>query len=215
MAHRGGDYAPVNMPISGWIRAVLGVLFWAVAPLLLAAPDPPPRTSVPYTIEKWDTEKGLPNNEVLAIVQTHDGYLWLGTLNGLVRFDGVNFTVFDESNTPGLQSSRIVSLFEDSHGNLWIGTETAGIAILKDGQIVTPPELAAGGSERRLRAACEGSDGAVWLYTGNGNVWRYAQGSFRHFIQRANQEFSCRALIAEPSGPVWLGTDRRQSAIGP
>jgi len=59
------------------------------------------------------------------MIQTHDGYLWLGTLNGLVRFDGVQFKVFDEHNTPGLTSGRIVYLFEDSKTNLWIGTETA------------------------------------------------------------------------------------------
>jgi ligand-binding sensor domain-containing protein len=91
----------------------------------------------PYTIDVWDTEDGLPQNSVIAMTQTRDGYLWLGTLNGLVRFDGVRFTVFDESNTPGLNSSRIVSLFEDSRGYLWIGTETAGVALAKDGHVTS------------------------------------------------------------------------------
>ena len=70
-------------------------------------------------------QEGLPQSSVISVIQTRDGYLWLGTLNGLVRFDGNHFTVFDENNTPGLNSDRIVYLFEDSHTNLWIGTDTA------------------------------------------------------------------------------------------
>jgi len=72
---------------------------------------------------------------VIAITQTRDGYLWLGTLYGLVRFDGIRFTVFDEINTPALNSGRIVHLFEDSQSNFWIGTETAGVILVKDGRV--------------------------------------------------------------------------------
>jgi ligand-binding sensor domain-containing protein len=56
-------------------------------------------------------------------VQTHDGYLWIGTYSGLARFDGVRFVVFDENNAPELHDSRITSLFESSDGTLWIGHE--------------------------------------------------------------------------------------------
>jgi signal transduction histidine kinase len=67
-----------------------------------------------YLVDVWQTSEGLPQNSVTAIVQTRDGYLWFGTFNGLIRFDGVKFRVYDESNTPELKSSRIVRLFEDS-----------------------------------------------------------------------------------------------------
>src|SRR5689334_17068807 len=80
---------------------------------ILAASKPVPRYNAPYIVDVKETEDGLPQNSVIAITQTRDGYLWLGTLYGLVRFDGIRFTVFDESNTPGLNSGRIVFLFED------------------------------------------------------------------------------------------------------
>ena len=80
----------------------------------------------PFIVDAWTSKEGLPGNEVISVIQTRDGYLWVGTLNGLVRFDGNRFTVFDENNTPGLNSDRIVYLFEDSHTNFWIGTDTAG-----------------------------------------------------------------------------------------
>ena len=71
----------------------------------------------------WGTGDGLPQNTVTTMLQTRDGYLWLGTFGGLVRFDGHTFTVFNPGNTPGLINSRIVALLEDSKGVLWIGTE--------------------------------------------------------------------------------------------
>ncbi len=158
----------------------------------------------PYCVDVWGAEEGLPQSAVIAITQTRDGYLWLGTLNGLVRFDGARFAVFDESNTPGLTSSRIVSLFEDSQTNLWIGTETAGVALLKNGR-VTPLEIGRGHREGRLMAACEDATGAVWLYTADGYLARHWKGTVS---LRSTEPSRCRVLVAESSGLVWRGSDR-------
>src|SRR5438445_4091300 len=99
------------MARNGLIFAVAGLLFCGVvAPDAGAASNTLFRAGAAYTIDHWDTEDGLPDNEIITIAQTRDGYLWLGTLNGLVRFDGMNFAVFDESNTPGLNSSRLVKV---------------------------------------------------------------------------------------------------------
>src|ERR1041385_5115544 len=103
----------------------------SLAAVLSAADSPPANGAKPspaqYLHTVWTTENGLPQNSVNAILQTRDGYLWIGTYGGLVRFDGVKFTVFDASNTEGLKSSRISALFEDREGNLWIGTEYGGL----------------------------------------------------------------------------------------
>src|SRR5208283_5560824 len=101
--------------------------------------------------------------EIIAVVLTRDGYLLLGTLNGLVRFDGNHFTVFNQNNTPGLNSDRIVRLFEDSHTNLWIGTDTAGVALVQDGKIKNF-DLGRAGHEGRIVYAFEDSTGCVWFY---------------------------------------------------
>jgi ligand-binding sensor domain-containing protein/signal transduction histidine kinase len=168
-----------------------------------------------FAVDVKETEHGLPQNSVIAMTQTRDGYLWLGTLNGLVRYDGFTFRVLDENNTPGLNSSRIVYLFEDSRRSLWIGTETAGIVVLRDGQIVSPPELALGGRERRLMAACEDGVGAVWLYNAHGEIWRYHDEKFTPFLlAEAITNSATRVMIAEAGGTVWVGTDRGQYAVG-
>src|SRR6186713_1228263 len=76
-----------------------------------------------FVHDQWGPMQGLPQSSVTAILRTRDGYLWLGTQGGLVRFDGVRFTVFSPSTHPGLRNSRIRALFEDRNRTLWIGTE--------------------------------------------------------------------------------------------
>jgi signal transduction histidine kinase len=83
-----------------------------------------------YGRQSWVMENGLPQNSVHALVQTRDGFLWLGTEAGLVRFDGIGFTVFD--HTPGLPSGDIRSLLETPDGTLWVGT-AEGLARRRDG----------------------------------------------------------------------------------
>ena len=75
-----------------------------------------------YLLEVWNSENGLPDSSVTAVAQTPDGYLWVGTYNGLVRFDGVRFVTFDPANTPALTHARVRRLSVDSRGTLWIST---------------------------------------------------------------------------------------------
>lgn len=75
-----------------------------------------------YGHQTWQSNDGLPQNSIHAILQTSDGYLWLATEDGLVRFNGVDFTTFNTENTPQLKSNAIRSLIEDASGALWIGT---------------------------------------------------------------------------------------------
>ena len=93
-----------------------------------------------YRFDHWTTDNGLPQNSVRDIQQTRDGYLWMTTFDGLVRFDGVRFTVFNKSNSPGIASNRFVNLFEDRHGDLWATlVETGEIVRRHEGQFTTYP----------------------------------------------------------------------------
>lgn len=74
----------------------------------------------PTQFASWDTKDGLPQNSVKDIVRTSDGYIWLATLDGLVRFDGIRFKVFKKSNSPELRTNRLLSLMVDREDRLWI-----------------------------------------------------------------------------------------------
>src|SRR6185503_21282601 len=85
-----------------------------------AAPiEAPARPPAPYAIKSWDTDDGLPQSTPRAILQTRDGYLWIGTFHGVARFDGLHFQSFTVINTRQLRSDSVVTLFEDRAGDLW------------------------------------------------------------------------------------------------
>ena len=87
-----------------------------------------------YLIDITTGEKGLPNSSVTAIAQTQDGYLWVGTYNGLARFDGERFVKYYPENTPALRHARIRRLVTDSTGTLWISTHDGSITSYRNGK---------------------------------------------------------------------------------
>jgi ligand-binding sensor domain-containing protein/signal transduction histidine kinase len=183
-----------------WLLLCVGALIFPAMTGMADEPD------APFIVDVWTSKEGLPENAVISVIQTRDGYLWLGTLNGLVRFDGNRFTVFNEYNTPGLNSDRIVYLFEDSHTNLWIGTDTAGVALVQDGKVKNF-DLGRPGHEGRLVSAGEDAAGAVWLYTADAWLGRYQDGKLETLNLNFNPLAICRMITAEKSGPLWIAED--------
>src|SRR5688572_23319992 len=86
-----------------------------------------------YRFENWSTEQGLPYKTVRGVWQTRDGYLWAATSDGLARFDGVRFTVYNTANSPGLKTNRLEYLAETTDGSLWISGEGGGLFRLRQG----------------------------------------------------------------------------------
>lgn len=127
----------------------------------------------PFVVDVWGTADGLPQSSVIAITQARDGYLWLGTLNGLVRFDGNSFTPFNVNNTPGLPNNLITFLFEDSQTNLWVGTDNAGLCAIQNGVVKNFDTTGAGGN---FTYAFEDESGAVWFSANGGNIFCWQNG---------------------------------------
>ena len=192
----------------GWLLAAGWFLLMSGTVEIPAAPIAPPQAGSPYAIDVWDADDGLPQNSVISMTQTRDGYLWLGTVNGLGRFDGLRFTVFDENNTPGLSSSPIASLFEDSGGGLWIATESAGVILAKDGTVANLG-IVRGSGEGRRTAICEDATGAVWIFTADGQLWRYHQGITNLFLPGGDRSGNYRTIIPDGAGNLLVGTDGR------
>ena len=135
-----------------------------------------------YVQDVWTTEKGLPQNSVTSILQTRDGYLWVGTFGGLARFDGLRFTIFDTGNSPGLKSNRIIALFEDRTGVLWIGTEQGGLSRYSQGAFTTYTTKD-GLPDNHIESIAEDAKGRLWIATGNG-VGQLADGRFTVYTTR-------------------------------
>ncbi|MGA2674034.1 MAG: two-component regulator propeller domain-containing protein [Terracidiphilus sp.] len=126
-----------------------------------------------YGRQAWVMENGLPQNTVQALVQTQDGFIWLGTEVGLVRFDGTGFAIFDRNSTPALPGNDVRCLLAARDGSLWIGTSD-GLARWKDGA-VTAFTTANGLPGNGIRALVEASDGALWAYADSGLARQYGE----------------------------------------
>lgn len=165
----------------------------------------PDRALTQARLSVWTSETGLPQNTVDAIVQTRDGYLWMGTEEGLVRFDGVRFVVSDRQTAPALRSSFVSSLFEGPDGTLWIGTYGGGLARLRNGRIEAfHPEML--GSER-MREMHADSNGVLFAATAGGGLLRIEGEKVSRFTTR-NGLSSDRiwALEDDGAGGMWVAT---------
>lgn len=127
--------------------------------LLLALVAPGADAQVRF--DTWTTENGLPQNSVNDIIQTRDGYLWLATFGGLVRFDGARFVVFDRS-VEGIGSQRVRALLEHSDGTLWAATDD-GMVIRHRDNLFTTYGPADGVPNAEALRIDEGADGSVWV----------------------------------------------------
>jgi ligand-binding sensor domain-containing protein/signal transduction histidine kinase len=181
------------------VRTVLGAsLVFLFARSAFAA-------TLPYHIDSWTTEKGLPQNTVHALLQTRDGYLWLATSGGLVRFDGVTFTVFAVGAPDGLRSVRIRALLEDHTGALWIGTEHGGIARYTDGHFTTYTTTD-GLPTDTVSYMHEDAQGRIWLATSEGLVC-IDRGRFHTYtIKDGLPSNPISRIASDRRGNLWIGT---------
>lgn len=161
-----------------------------------------------YQTTIWRVEDGLPQSTVTCIAQSSDGYLWLGTQNGLVRFDGVKFRVFDENNTPAIKNSRIVQLFSGRDGTLWVGTEHGGLVGLRNGQF-SPHEVPSRGTTHDYaRVLCDDRQGALWQVSCEWQLVRFLNEQFTVPSDTWNlSSHAARALTCDVAGQIWVGTD--------
>src|SRR4051812_48848849 len=139
---------------------------------------PGPDEPSDYLVDFWGTEQGLPNNTVTGIVQTPDGYLWCGTYDGTVRFDGVRFMRIGPDST-NREVTRVQCLFVDHRGQLWIGSDGAGVWRYVDGTF-TPFLDRAGPTRDVVRSIAEDHAGNLWIGT-QGGLGRMTEGRIEWF----------------------------------
>jgi len=164
----------------------------------------PNRSLNEFGHQAWTTENGLPQNTVQAIVQTQDGYLWIGTQEGLVRFDGLNFSVFDKENTPAFKSNDIRFLEQDRQGRLWIST-SYGLVCRHNGQF-TSYTINEGLPDNSVGPVVEDVNGNVWIGTAAG-LARYENGKFKTFtVDNGLSRNVIQLLSPRSDGTLLVGT---------
>jgi len=158
-----------------------------------------------YVYSIWQRQEGLMQPTIRVVTQTRDGYLWLATWGGLVRFDGVSFITFDQQNTPALKDNEINALVEDHEGALWIGTASAGLLRLKDGEFTSYTNND-GLSSNYIHSLCVDAAGTVWIGT-DGGLNRLTAGKFTAYTTADSLSGnSVSSLQEDREGNLWIGT---------
>ena len=192
---------PPKLSLLQWLS--FGILLLFLAPSSAWAVDPARHISQ-YAHSAWRTQDAVFNGSPVVITQTTDGYLWIGTNVGLLRFDGVRFSSWNPPGGQRLLDSRIYSLLGAHDGSLWIGTGYS-ISHWKDGELFNYPQLSG-----RVESVVEDAEGAVWLVRtqatdGMGPLCRVQENRFRCYGTADGIPFPLAIWLDKgSSGELWI-----------
>ena len=180
-------------------------LVWRLAVLLVAGgvalagpPDPP------WFARAWQSDEGLPDNTVVGVDQTPDGFLWVATQGGLVRFDGLRFQQIPAVTTAGTPTGLIQALLCDSRGRLWVAKDRRTVLCLEHDRVrVYNPDPAVPSAETRMLA--EDSEGGIWVSYIGGDLVRIKDGQARSYTgeQGLPGGNTCQ-LATDARGQLWF-----------
>ena len=156
-----------------------------------------------YGFDVWTTANGLPQNTVTGLAQTPDGYLWLSTFDGLARFDGVRFTIFDKGNTKGIVNNRFARLFADREGAVYAVTESNVVTVYRNGVFHSHVDFATGGEP--IAAIVSDENGNIVFETVKGKF--ALQGDRLVLVsnqKEPNNEQNYRQIYWGKSGAKWV-----------
>ncbi|MGA9750360.1 MAG: two-component regulator propeller domain-containing protein [Acidobacteriota bacterium] len=187
-------------------------LLGAVLCLALGAGQPsaaldPGKAITQYGHVVWTVEEGLPASSVLCVQQTADGYLWIGTMGGLGRFDGVRFATRDPVTGVEYPSTGILAMLRDHEGGLWVAPQVGSLLHYEDGRFsrARGPELRA---DEHVTALAEGGPDLLWIGTSKGRLLSLRDGSVTGDAEPTGlSDVPIRAITTDASGVVWAATE--------
>jgi len=184
-----------------FLRSSVAAILCAAAPGVWALD--PQRSLTQYSRKVWTQAEGLPQDTIRAIAQTADGYLWLGTEEGLARFDGYEFTNFDKRDGD-LPSNYINALAATADGGLWIGT-AAGLTQYRDKRFRTFTNRDGLPEDDAITALYAGRDGTLWIVAG-GWLSRFQNGRFTNYPPGPQLPVTAaRAVVEDSDHRLWVG----------
>ncbi len=153
-----------------------------------------------FLVQTWDASSGLPHNTVRAIAQTPDGYLWIGTENGLARFDGVRFENFVRENTPALPNPNVDFLQVDSRGTLWVGAK--GHLATWDGRRLAETELPLANGDQ-VDTLLFSRSNEIAFGTAQGCVIRGRISAQGNFLWTSSRPTGLSQFAVDARGEIW------------
>jgi ligand-binding sensor domain-containing protein len=157
-----------------------------------------------YKITSWTTDDGLPGNSCVKITQDRNGFLWMGSFDGLVRFDGTRFITFNKGNF--LPTNYAVAIAEDKNGALWVGTDQ-GLVVYRDGKFTN---LADSAYELFIESLLiDEEQGKIWLGSRNGGLYTFdmVKNTYTQ-IEGLNEKDIINGFVKDKDGSLWVGGEK-------
>jgi ligand-binding sensor domain-containing protein/serine phosphatase RsbU (regulator of sigma subunit) len=212
-------FLPRAVSDQGWVSTTK----WAAGVLMCAASvlcAPPARALDPhraihqYVSRTWGVAEGLPQNSINATVQTPDGYLWLATEEGVVRFDGARFTIFSEATNDAITHNDVTDLCVDGGGALWVAVRGGGVLRYEHGAFRVWHAADGLVDDFAMRVACGPADD-VWAGTSRG-VTHFHHGKLTSYAAKDGMPSdNVTALVVDPEDAAWVGTDAGVVRLSP
>jgi signal transduction histidine kinase/ligand-binding sensor domain-containing protein/CheY-like chemotaxis protein len=160
-----------------------------------------------YGHQAWQAPEGLPQDSVQTILQTRDGFLWVGTERGLARFDGLHFDVLKTTNDGGIKINYVEVLYESRDATLWIGTRDSGLIAMKNGKFTVYPTANVFGGED-VTSIQQDRDGSMWIGFKSGGLGHLTDGKLTVLTTRQGlSSNTIAALLSASDGTLWVATD--------
>ena len=196
-------------PAFARIPLLLFSLFLSPQPLPAQIERPvaldPQKALTQYTYQVWETGKTPLEGAIRAILQSRDGYIWIGTQEGLYRFDGERFTVYNSANTSEMKNSSVYDLAEDQEGTLWIATRDGLLARRENS--FKRYSVKDGLTSNSLLSLCIDQQGVLWIGSMGGGVVQFFDGFFKPYAFEGDLRFgTVWSLLSARDTSIWIGT---------
>ncbi|MBQ4377632.1 MAG: HD domain-containing protein [Treponema sp.] len=172
-------------------------------------PEVDPSFADNYVSKFWTTEDGLPGMTVNEIIQDRKGYIYAATYDGVVRYDGVEFTVFSRTFNEKYDFASAHALILDSRDNIWIGHNDEGVSCIKpDGEIIKFTKEN-GLVNNKVNSICEDKNGNVWLGTAIGLCYINPQfeAVIPDFLKSTGKDYTViTSITCDSRGRIWVAT---------
>jgi len=169
---------------------------------------PNPSTKISKLIfDQWTGDDGLISNNLTSARQTSDDYIWVTSFNGVLRFDGVNFELFNQNNLPFLNSNAFYSISEDSNGTLYFATQASGVIVYKDNKF--KPLQPKNELPKSVRVALMDTQGRLWLGANNIGTFVIEDSIVKKIDNVSVQNTSILDLLEDAQGTIWIGTENK------
>jgi ligand-binding sensor domain-containing protein/signal transduction histidine kinase len=159
-----------------------------------------------YIIDNWDTEKGLPSNSLLSLFQSSEGFIWISSYQGVLRFDGSEFVQYNKTNTPSFQTTGISTIAEDKQKRLWFGTYGGGILTYSNSVFRASPEEI---RDQTIGALYVDGDEVLVGTRGHG-LYCYRNDTLKQVESfAALKDVMISAITRDPANALWIGTENK------